>query len=77
MAVQFEKGMIGKSVEVSHVTPETLKKPDKKDDSKSKSESASSGDSHKFESVGDMNRRRQAERQKLIDEMMKEEDGKL
>ncbi|CAL4059529.1 unnamed protein product, partial [Meganyctiphanes norvegica] len=69
MAVQFEKGLIGKPVEVAHVTPETMKKPDKKDDSKNKTESAS-GNSNPFESVADMNRRRQAERQKLIEEIL-------
>lgn len=76
MAVQFEKGMIGKPIEVSHITPETMKKPDKKDDKKedSKTESKSaSGNNYQFESVAEMNRRRQAERQKLIEEMMKEE----
>lgn len=76
MAVQFEKGMIGKPIEVSHITSETLKKPDKKedkkDDSKAESKNAS-GNDYKFESVADMNRRRQAERQRLIEEMMREE----
>lgn len=76
MAVQFEKGMVGKPIEVSHITQEPMKKPEKKDDKKEDSESESKGASannHNFESVADMNRRRQAERQKLIEDMLKEE----
>lgn len=69
MAVQFEKGQIGKPVEVSHVS----EKPPKESASKSK-EPEPKAKGFDFESVADMNRRREEERKRLIEEILRSEN---
>lgn len=72
MAVQFEKGQIGKPVEVSRIREAPQKKPhvpknsDKEEESKEKS-------NLDYESIAAMNQRRQEERRRLIEEIMREE----
>ncbi|KAG0718615.1 DnaJ subfamily C member 17 [Chionoecetes opilio] len=70
MAVQFEKGLLGKPLEVTRVTAEP-KKPDKK--KTTKEEPVDLKPNYDFESVTAMNQRRQDERKKLIAEMMQQE----
>ncbi|XP_071518849.1 dnaJ homolog subfamily C member 17 [Panulirus ornatus] len=72
MAVQFEKGQVGKPVEVSHVVEEPPKKskPKRKPEKQSEERTKSNFD---YESIAAMNQRRQEERRKLIEEIMKEE----
>lgn len=68
MAVQFEKGQIGKPVEVSHVSekpPVELASKNKEPEPKARG--------HDFESVAAMNRRREEERKRLIEEILKSE----
>lgn len=75
MAVQFEKGQIGKSLEVSHVVEEPPKKSKpKKNPEKPSEEMAKSN--FDYESIAAMNQRRQEERRKLIEQIMKEEGMK-
>lgn len=70
MAVQFEKGIPGKPLEVTLVTSE----PKKSDTKKTPKEApADLKPNYDFESVSAMNQRRLEERRKLIEEIMREE----
>uniref|UniRef100_A0A0P4VZQ5 J domain-containing protein n=1 Tax=Scylla olivacea TaxID=85551 RepID=A0A0P4VZQ5_SCYOL len=71
MAVQFEKGMLGKPIEVTHMTAEP-KKSDAKE-RKPKEAAVDLKPNYDYESVSAMNQRRQAERRKLIEQIMQEE----
>lgn len=75
MAVQFEKGQMGKPVEVCHVVADPAKEPDSKNTTEV-DDSQQQQAKYDFESVAEMNRRRQEERKKLIDEIMKDEINK-
>ncbi|XP_076036690.1 dnaJ homolog subfamily C member 17-like isoform X2 [Oratosquilla oratoria] len=65
MAVQFEKGKIEHPVEVSHYEKKEVQEKSKKE------KKAPSKPCYDFESVAEMNRRREKERKRLIDEMIK------
>ncbi|MPC58521.1 hypothetical protein E2C01_052527 [Portunus trituberculatus] len=67
--------MLGKPIEVTHVTADP-KKPATKE-RKPKEESVDLKPNYDFESVSAMNQRRQAERKKLIQQIMQEEGNKL
>lgn len=67
MAVQFEKGLPGKPVEVS-LSKEPTEKGEKK--AKEMKQSPSGVTGRDYESIAAMNIRREAERQRLIKEMM-------
>ncbi|KAK3870970.1 hypothetical protein Pcinc_023855 [Petrolisthes cinctipes] len=69
MAVQYEKGQPGKSLEVCHLTEE----PEKRKKEKKEEKKESGKPNYDFESVAAMNKRRQDERKKLIEEILKEE----
>ncbi|KAK7084833.1 DnaJ (Hsp40), subfamily C, member 17 [Halocaridina rubra] len=73
MAVQFEKGQMGKPVEVTHIT-ETPKESKKTPPAKTEPAKQKSG--YDYESIADMNRRRLEERQRLIQEILAEESAK-
>ncbi|KAK8740842.1 hypothetical protein OTU49_002721 [Cherax quadricarinatus] len=72
MAVQYEKGQVGKPVEVSLIqeAPEKRSHPKHKSDKQTESKPKSNLD---YESIAAMNQRRQEERRRLIEEIMKEE----
>ncbi|XP_066977305.1 dnaJ homolog subfamily C member 17 isoform X2 [Macrobrachium rosenbergii] len=70
MAVQFEKGQIGKPLEVVHVKAEAPKVPERKEVPQ---EVQKQGNNYDYESIADMNIRRQDERRRLIEEILKEE----
>ncbi|XP_064111879.1 dnaJ homolog subfamily C member 17-like [Macrobrachium nipponense] len=70
MAVQFEKGQIGKPLEVVHVKAEAPKVPGRKEVPQ---EEQKQGGNYDYESIADMNIRRQEERRRLIEEILKEE----
>lgn len=69
MAVQYEKGHADKPLEVSHVTEE----PEKRKKEKKEEKKESGKPNYDFESVAAMNKRQQAERRKLIEEILREE----
>ncbi|XP_068216663.1 dnaJ homolog subfamily C member 17-like [Palaemon carinicauda] len=70
MAVQFEKGQIGKPLEVVHVKAEAPKVPEHKEIPQEEKDQSGNYD---YESIADMNIRRQDERRRLIEEILKEE----
>lgn len=70
MAVQFEKGGLGIPVEVTHVTAEPSKSHSKE---KKPKEAPDLKPNYDFESISAMHQRRQEERKKLIEEIMREE----
>ncbi|XP_068216451.1 dnaJ homolog subfamily C member 17 isoform X1 [Palaemon carinicauda] len=70
MAVQFEKGQIGKPLEVVHVKAEAPKVPEHKEIPEEEKDQSGNYD---YESIADMNIRRQDERRRLIEEILKEE----
>ncbi|KAB7506737.1 DnaJ-like protein subfamily C member 17 [Armadillidium nasatum] len=65
LASQFEKGLIGKPIEVTKVVER--RRDDKKEDT--------GRSSRDFETVAQMNQRREIERQKLIEEMLRSENS--
>ncbi|KAL7640974.1 UNVERIFIED_CONTAM: hypothetical protein RMT77_008111 [Armadillidium vulgare] len=65
LASQFEKGLIGKPIEVTRVV-------ERKRDDKKEETGRSSRD---FETVAQMNQRREIERRKLIEEMLRRENS--
>ena len=69
MAVQFEKGQIGKPIQVQHVSD----KPEKETKPETVSNKSGLSSGRDYETIGQMNKRREAERQKLIEEMLKNE----
>ena len=73
MALQFEKGMLGKPLEVTHINAEP-KKPEPDTTKKMPKETpVDLKPNYDFESVSAMNQRRQEERLKLIEQIMQEE----
>ncbi|XP_042240649.1 dnaJ homolog subfamily C member 17-like [Homarus americanus] len=72
MAVQFEKGQVGKPLEVSYIVEKLLKQP-KPDRKTEKQEESTLKPNLDYESITAMNQRRQDERRKLIEQIMKEE----
>ena len=66
MAVLCERGLPGKPIEVSLSKPPTNNSKDKKRSNKISS-------SNDYESIKSMNARREQERRKIIEEMMKED----
>lgn len=68
--MQFEKGGVGNPLEVTHVTAEPTKSHRKE---KSKEAPEDLKPNYDFESISAMNQRRQEERRKLIEQIMREE----
>lgn len=69
--MQFEKGGLGTPLEVTLVTAESSRSHSKKEKSKEAPEDKKPN--YDFESISAMNQRRQEERRKLIEEIMREE----
>lgn len=72
MAVQFEKGVLGNPLEVTRVTSEPTKSHKKE---KPKETPVDLKPNYDFESISAMQQRRQEERRKLIEEIMRKEDN--
>ena len=78
MAVSCEKGQPGKPVEVKHILDKSNKDKNKDKNSEKQERPAHSSiniTDRDYESVSDMERRRQAERRKLIEQMLRDEEA--
>lgn len=70
--MQFEKGGLGNPLEVTHMAAEPTKSHSKE---KPKETPTNLKPNYDFESISAMNQRRQEERKKLIEEIMRKDEN--